>query len=325
MKTIILRWAALVLACNATAALAQAPSGPFPNRPIRLVVGFVAGGVSDVMARIIAPELQKALGQPVTVDNKPGAAGIIGADLVAKSLPDGYTLYVAPNTHLINQAMNPNVPFHSVKDFTAITLLTTTPNMLVVKSDAPWKDLAEFTAAAKAKPGEIAYATSGIGTTVHLAGELYAHAAGIKLNHIPYKGANQSAEAVVGGQVPSSVSAVSSTLQFIKAGRVRVLGVMTEKRSTLLPEVPTFAEQGYRNVLSDTWIGVIGPAGIPAPVAARLHEEMAKIIARPDIREKILGIGNEPVGLGLALFQAQMAKELEIYTGLVKSANIKPQ
>ena len=126
-------------------------------------------------------------------------------------------------------------------------------------------------------------------------------------------------------QVPSSVSAVSSTLQFIKAGRVRVLGVMTEKRSTLLPEVPTFAEQGYRNVLSDTWIGVIGPAGIPAPVAARLHEEMAKIIARPDIREKILGIGNEPVGLGLALFQAQMGKELEIYTGLVKSANIKPQ
>ena len=181
----------------------------YPNRPIKLVVGFVAGGVSDVMARILAPELQKALGQPVVVENKPGAAGIIGADYVAKSAPDGYTLYVAPNTHLINQAMNPSIPFHAEKDFTGITLLTTTPNMIVVRSDSPWKSLPEYVQAAKADPGGVAYATSGAGTTVHLAGELFAHYANIKLNHIPYKGANLSVEAVIAGQVPSSVSALS--------------------------------------------------------------------------------------------------------------------
>ena len=297
----------------------------YPNRPIKLVVGFVAGGVSDVMARILAPELQKALGQPVLVENKPGAAGIIGADHVAKSAPDGYTLYVAPNTHLINHAMNPSIPFHAEKDFTGITLLTTTPNMIVVRSDSPWKTLPEYVQAAKADPGGVAYATSGAGTTVHLAGELFAHYANIKLNHIPYKGANLSVEAVIAGQVPSSVSALSSSLGFIKAGRIRVLGVMAEKRSALLPNAPTMPELGFKNVISDTWIGVIGPAGMPPAVSARLHEEFNKLLSRPDIRERILGIGNEPVGLGLGAFQNLMAKELDTYIGLVKSANIKIQ
>jgi tripartite-type tricarboxylate transporter receptor subunit TctC len=322
MKACVRSIVALLLVC--ASALAQAQT-QFPSRPLKLVVGFVPGGVSDVMARLLAPELQKALGQPVIVENKPGAAGVIGADMVAKSPPDGYTLYVAPNTHLINNAMNPNLPYHAVKDFSPITLLTTTPNMLVVKADSPYRDLGEFVAAAKAKPGEIAYATSGIGTTVHLAGELFAHVAGITLNHIPYKGANQSVEAVVAGQVPSSVSAVSSTLQHIKSGRVRVLAVMAEKRSAFLPSVPTFPELGYKTVVSDTWIGIIGPANIPAPVAARLNEEFTRLLARPDIRERILAIGNEPVGLGLGEFGAQMARELNLYIDLVKSANIKAQ
>jgi tripartite-type tricarboxylate transporter receptor subunit TctC len=297
----------------------------FPQRPIKLVVGFAAGGVSDVMARMLAPELQKALGQPVLVENKPGASGIIGADFVAKSPPDGYTLYVAPNTHLINHAMNPNIPFHAVKDFTGITLLTTTPNLLVVNANTPWKTLADYVRSAKSDPGGLAYATSGAGTTVHLAGELLAHHAGIKLNHIPYKGANQSIEAVIAGQVPSSVSAISSSLAFIKAGRVRVLGVMSEKRSPLLPDAPTMAELGYPQVLSDTWIGILGPAGMPPAVSARLNEEFTKLLQRPEIRERILGIGNEPVGMSLGTFQNQMAKELDTYIQLVQSANIKIQ
>ena len=297
----------------------------FPQRPIKLVVGFAAGGVSDVMARMLAPELQKALGQPVLVENKPGASGIIGADFVAKSPPDGYTLYVAPNTHLINHAMNPNIPFHAVKDFTGITLLTTTPNLLVVNANTPWKTLADYVRSAKSDPGGLAYATSGAGTTVHLAGELLAHHAGIKLNHIPYKGANQSIEAVIAGQVPSSVSAISSSLAFIKAGRVRVLGVMSEKRSPLLPDAPTMAELGYPQVLSDTWIGILGPAGMPPAVSARLNEEFTKLLQRPEIRERILGIGNEPVGMSLGAFQNQMAKELDTYIQLVQSANIKIQ
>jgi tripartite-type tricarboxylate transporter receptor subunit TctC len=265
------------------------------------------------------------LGQPVLVENKPGASGIIGADFVAKSPPDGYTLYVAPNTHLINHAMNPNIPFHAVKDFTGITLLTTTPNLLVVNANTPWKTLADYVRSAKSDPGGLAYATSGAGTTVHLAGELLAHHAGIKLNHIPYKGANQSIEAVIAGQVPSSVSAISSSLAFIKAGRVRVLGVMSEKRSPLLPDAPTMAELGYPQVLSDTWIGILGPAGMPPAVSARLNEEFTKLLQRPEIRERILGIGNEPVGMSLGTFQNQMAKELDTYIQLVQSANIKIQ
>ncbi len=297
----------------------------FPNRPIKIMVGFAAGGVSDVMVRMLAPDLQRELGQPVVIENKPGASGIIAAGIVAKAPPDGYMLYVAPNTHLINYAMNPQIPFHSVRDFTPITLLTTTPTLLVVGADSPWKTVDSFVAAAKAKPGEISYATSGIGTTVHLGGELFAHVAGIKLNHIPYKGANQSVEAVVAGQVQSSVSAVSSSLPHLKSGRVRALAVMADKRSIFLPDVPTFAELGYKGVLSDTWLGIIGPANMPAPVASLLNEKLMKLLSQPNIRERITNLGAEPVGIGLAEFGQRMTSELDSVMRIVKNANIKAE
>jgi tripartite-type tricarboxylate transporter receptor subunit TctC len=314
------------LALGSVLPLARAQGdGNFPNRPIRIVVGFVAGGISDVMARMVAPELQKALGQSVLVENRPGAAGMIAAGQVAKTAPDGHTLYMAPNTHLINGAINPSVPYDSIGDFTPITLLTTTPNMLVVRADSPFRNVAEFIAAAKAKPGELSYATSGIGTTVHFAGELMAARAGIQLNHVPFKGANQSIEAVVAGHVPSSMSAVSSTLQFIKAGRVRVLAVMAPTRSALLPDVPTFVELGYKDLLSDTWLGLLGPAGMPAPVANRLNTELNRIIRDAAFRERVLATGNEPVGIGLGEFGRLMKTEFDGYVSLAKSANIKSQ
>lgn len=297
----------------------------FPARPIRIVVGFVAGGVSDVLARLVAPELQKALGVSVLVENRPGASGMIAAGQVAKSPPDGYTLYMAPNTHLINHAINANVPYDSVKDFTGITLLTTTPNMLVVKDDSPFRSVADFIAAARAKPGEISYATSGIGTTVHFAGELLAFQAGIKLNHVPFKGANQSIEAVVAGHIPASVSAVSSSIGFIRGGRVRVLGVMAEKRSALLPDVPTFRELGFKDLISDTWLGLLGPAAMPPAVSSRLNDELVRILQTPEFRERVFKTGNEPVGLGLDAFQKQMANELEGFIALAKRAAIKAQ
>lgn len=306
-----------------TCGLAQGQE-PFPNRPIKVLIGFAAGGVSDVMARMLAPDLQKELGQPVIVENKPGASGIIAANLVAKSPPDGYALYMAPNTHLINYVMNPQIPFHSVRDFTPITLLTTTPSLLVVGADSPWKTVDDYVAAAKAKPGEISYATSGIGTTVHLGGELFAHVAGIKLNHIPYKGANQSVEAVVAGQVQSSISAVSSTLPHLKSGRVRALAVMADQRSSFLPDVPTFAELGYKGVVSDTWLGIIGPANLPPPVASLLNEKLMKLLSQQNIRERIKNLGAEPVGIGLAAFGQRMTSELESVTRIVKNADIKP-
>lgn len=313
------------LAAGAGFALPAQAQEAFPSRPIRIVVGFVAGGVSDVLARLVAPELQKALGVSVLVENRPGASGMIAAGQVAKLPADGYTLYMAPNTHLINHAINPNTPYDSVKDFTGITLLTTTPNMLVVKDDSPYRTVADFVAAARAKPGELSYATSGIGTTVHFAGELLAFQAGIKLNHVPFKGANQSIEAVVAGHVPASVSAVSSSIGFIRGGRVRVLGVMAEKRSALLPDVPTFRELGFKDLLSETWLGLLGPAGMPPAVSGRLNAELTRILQTAEFRQKVLNTGNEPVGLGLAAFQAQMAQELEGYIALAKSAAIKAQ
>lgn len=322
MKNALFWFVATVVAC--ASALAQA-QGSFPNRPIKLVVGFVPGSFSDLLARRLAPELQRGLGQPVIVENKPGAAGIIAADLVAKSPPDGYALYLAPNTHLINYAMNPKIAFHAVRDFTPITLLITTPNMLVVKADSRWKTMDDYIAAAKEKPGQISYATSGIGTTVHLAGEVLAQSAGIKLNHIPYKGANQSIEAVIAGQVDSSVSAASLTLPHLKSGRVRVLAVMAEQRSRFLPDVPTFPELGYKDVVYDTWIGIIGPANLPAPVASRLNEEFMKVLGQQDIGQFIAGLGAEPVGIGLADFGNRMARDLESFVRTIKIANIKPE
>jgi tripartite-type tricarboxylate transporter receptor subunit TctC len=296
----------------------------FPTRPIKIIIGFAAGGVSDVMARMLAPDLQKELGQPVIVENKPGASGIIAANIVSKSPPDGYTLYMAPNTHLINYVMTSQIPFHPVRDFTPITLLTTTPSLLVVAANSPWKTVDDYVAAAKVKPGEISYATSGIGTTVHLGGELFAHVAGIKLNHIPYKGANESVEAVVAGQVQSSISAVSSTLPHLKSGRVRALAVMADQRSSFLPDVPTFAELGYKGVVSDTWLGIIGPANLPAPVASLLNEKFMKLLGQQNIRERIKNLGAEPVGIGLAEFGQRMTSELESIARIVKNANIKP-
>lgn len=316
---------AMIAAAPTLPRLAWAQQEVFPSRPIKIVVGFVAGGISDVMARMVAPELQKFLGQPVVVENRPGAAGMIAAGQVAKTTPDGYTLYMAPNTHLINGAINPKVPYDSLRDFTALTLLSTTPNMLVVRNDSPFQTVADYIAAAKAKPGEISYATSGIGTTVHFAGELLAARAGVKLNHVPFKGANQSVEAVVAGHVPSSMSAISSTLQFIKAGRVKVLGVMAAKRSPLLPDVPTFVELGFPDVLSDTWLGLLGPAGMPAAVAERLNDTLLKILAQTEFRDRVLGTGNEPVGLGLQKFADLMRIEFEGYLSLSKSANIKSE
>lgn len=304
---------------------AAAQAAAYPSRPVRVIVGFVAGGVSDVMIRLLAPDLSAALGQPVIIENRPGAAGIPAADYVSKSPPDGLTLYLAPNTHLVNQALHAKLPFDSVRDFTPITLMTSTVNLLVVNAQSPITDVASYVQAARAKAGSMSFATSGVGTPTHLAGELLASLAGIKLNHIPYKGANQAVEAVIAGHVESSVSAIASARPFIDSGRIRVLGTMGEKRSAFLPSTPTFAEQGYPKVVSDTWLGLIGPAKMPAEVAARLHSEMLRILAKPDIRQKIAALGSEVVGIGLREFGEREAVELAQFIQIARASNIKAE
>lgn len=307
-----------------TSTLAHADDG-FPNKPIKIIVGFAAGGPSDVIARLLAPEMQNALGQPVIVENRPGASGVIASNQVAVAAADGYTLYLAPNTHLINHVMNPSVRFHPVKDFTPISLLTTTPNMLIVNVTTPFKTVADFVSEAKSKPGQISYATSGIGTNVHFAGEQLAYEANIRLNHVPFKGGNQSIEAVAAGHVPTSISALSSSLPWINAGKVRVVAVMSKRRSTLLPDVPTFAEAGYDGIISETWLGLIGPKGIPRSVTKRLSEAISEILANPKFRAKVLNTGSEVVDISLEEFGARMETEYEGYRRVAEVAEIKAQ
>lgn len=297
----------------------------YPSRPIKLVVGFGTGGVTDVLGRLIAAEMQKSFGQPVIVENRAGASGIIGTEYVAKSAPDGYTLLVLPGTHTINAALRAKLPYDSIGDFTPITLVASAPNLLVVKSDSPIRNLADYLAAAKAKPGELSYGSSGIGTTVHIAGELLAHLAGVKFNHIPYKASNQSVEAVVGGQIASSWSAVNAALPHIKSGRARPIAVASAKRSSFVPEVPTFVELGVNGMTSDTWIGLAGPGNLPASVAAKLNAEVQRQIALPEMRERILNLGAEPVGTALDQFGALMRAEIASFANIVRTAGIKPE
>jgi len=297
----------------------------YPSKPIRIMAGGAAGGLLDMLARLVATEMQKGWGQPVIVENKPGAAGVIAAVSVAKAAADGYTLLLAPGAHAIVPALRKIPPYDAVRDFTAITLLVSMPNILVVRANFTGKDVKDYVALAKSGPGQVTYATSGIGTTVHLGGEMFSSLAGIKLNHIPFKGANESVAAVVAGQVDSSWSAVSAALPSIKSGRARALAVASERRTHFLPDVPTFAEQGITGLKSETWYGVLGPANLPAPIVQKLNNFLVQWMERPDMRESIMKLGMETVVLQPVQFADQIRRELDMYSALARSANIKQE
>ena len=312
-------------AALAAPAHAQAPS-PYPSKPVRIIVGFSAGGSTDVLARIVADELRKDWGQPVVVENRVGAGGVLAAEHVAKSAPDGYTLFVQSATHSAIAALKePTLPFSSVKDFSWITLVATAPNVLVVRADSPLKELPAYIAAAKAKPGEVTYASSAIGGALHLAGETFSHLAGIKLNHIPYKGANEVVAAVLAGTVQSSWSAANAAFPLVSSGKLHAVAIAAEKRFSLMPNTPTFAELGIRGMKSDTWVGVMGPANMPRPLVASLDAQLQKIIVRPDVKEKIAKVGAETVGLGPDAFREMAAAEIALLTDIAKKANIKAE
>ncbi|MBL8384303.1 MAG: tripartite tricarboxylate transporter substrate binding protein [Burkholderiales bacterium] len=297
----------------------------YPSRPIRVIVPFGPGGVTDVLARLLSAEIAKDFGQPVVVENMPGGTGIIGSGAVAKAAPDGHTILFTSNAHTINPALRKQMPFDSVRDFTPLVLLAASPNMLVVRADSPIRSVADYIAAAKARPGEINFATSGVGTSLHIAGEQFAQITGTRYNHVPYAASNQSVQAVLGGHVVSSWSAINSALPFVKAGRMRALAVASERRSDFAPDVPTFAELGVKGMKSETWLAALGPAGLPAPVAAKLAAALQALIVRPDIRQKILGLGAEPVGTELEKFRAQIREEIELYTGIARAGDIKAE
>jgi tripartite-type tricarboxylate transporter receptor subunit TctC len=232
---------------------------------------------------------------------------------------------VTSNAHTINPALRPQMPFDSVKDFTPLTLLAASPNVLLVRVESPIKTVDEYVAAAKAKPGVVSTATSGVGTSLHILSEQFSYVAGLKLNHIPYTNSAQSVGALLGGQVDSSWNAINAALPHIKAGKLRALAVASGKRSSFLPDLTTFEEAGFKGVVSETWLGALGPANLPAPIAQKLNAEFVKLIGRPDIRDKILALGAEPVGIELDRFAQLIRSEIADYTQTVKAANIRAE
>ena len=287
------------------------------------MVGFSAGGSTDVLARLLAEELRRDWNQAVVVENRVGAGGVLAAEHVAKSVPDGHTLFVQSATHSAIAALkHATLPFDSIKDFSWITMVASAPNVLVVRADSALKQLPSYVAAAKAKPGELTYASSAVGGALHLAGETFAYLAGIKLNHIPYKGANEVVAAVLAGTVQSSWSAANAAFPLVAAGKLHAVAIASEKRFSLMPDTPTFAELGVKGMKSDTWVGVMGPANMPRALVASIDAQLQKIVARPETKERILKLGAEPLNIGPEPFAAMVKGEIDLLTDIAKKADI---
>jgi len=316
--------AALLAAIAASGAFAQSakPEASYPNRPIRLIVPVPPGGSSDFVARILGQKLTDSWGQQVLVDNRAGAAEIIGTDLVAKGNPDGYTMVLVSLRYSVNPSLL-KLPYDPVKDFEPITMTAHVGNVLVVNSKSPIRSVKDLIAAAKQKPGELTFASSGIGGAPHLVGEFFALQTGTKLAHIAYKGGGPAITDLVGGNVSMSFASMTSSLQFIKAGRLRPLAVSSKARSAQLPEVPTMIEAGVPGLEVRDWQGILGPRATPKPIVDKLHSEIARILSSPDVQERLAAGGLEVIASTPDEFRKSIASEIKRWAKVVKDANIK--
>ena len=314
-------WAiAALLAVFAQNAFAQA----YPTHSIRLVVPFPAGGTTDILARAAAQKLSESLGQAVVVDNRPGAAGNIGADLVAKSAPDGYTLLMGTvGTHAINPSLYAKMPYDHVKDFVPVVLVAGVPNVLAVYPAFPVNSVAELIALAKSKPGTINFASSGSGTSIHMSGELFKALAGVDMTHIPYKGSSPALTDLMGGQVQIMFDNLPSSLPLIKAGKLRAIAVTSLTRAPALPDVPTISESGLPGFEASSWFGVLAPAGTPAPIVAKLNADVNKWLQSPEAREQLLAQGANAAGGTPEQFAAHIRAETEKWAKVVKASGAK--
>jgi len=296
----------------------------WPAKPIRWIVPFAPGGTTDILARTISDKLTIALGKPVIVENNPGAGGGVGAVQTAKAFPDGYTIMGGTiSTHAINASLYKTLPYDPVKDFTPITLIARVPNLLVVNPDVPAKNVKELIALMKANPSKYTFASSGNGTSQHLSGELFKSMAGVDMQHIPYKGSPAALQDVVSGQVTMTFDNITTAWPLAKAGKLRALAVTTAKRSPIAPDVPTLAEAGLAGYEIGSWQGVFAPAGTPVDVVKRLNTEIVKIINMPDVREKLVGLGAEPVGNTPDEFAALVKSEVVKWAAVVKQSGAR--
>jgi tripartite-type tricarboxylate transporter receptor subunit TctC len=314
--------ALLVLALAVAGAYAQ---GNYPSRPITLVVGFTAGGSTDIVTRLLAEEMRKTWGQPVVVDNRPGAGGNIGAALVAKAKPDGYTLLVGSVGPLaINASLYSNMPYDNLKDFTPITLIVHVPNMLVVNPAAmPVNSFAEFVALVKANPGKYFFSSTGTGTSSHLSGELLKTMAGLDATHVPYKGSVALNDLLSGEQVHFMFATIPSVIELVRSGRLRALAVTSKSRSAAVPDIPTIAELGYPDFEASSWFGLLGPAELPRHIVTALQAEVVRALKVPELRAKLVQQGADPVGSTPEEFAAYMRAETAKWAKVVKASGAK--
>jgi len=316
--------AVVVLLCCATSVCAQ---GAYPTRQITIIVAFTAGGSTDIVARLIAEEMHKAFGQPVVVENKPGAGGNIGTALVAKAKPDGYTLLVGSVGPLaINASLYSKMPYDNLRDFTPVSLIVHVPNVLVVNPTAmPVNTFAEFVDLAKANPGKFFFSSTGTGTSSHLSGELLKAMTGIQATHVPYKGSVALNDLLAGEQVHFMFATIPSVIEFVRAGRLRALAVTSKARSASMPSIPTVAESGLPEFEASSWFGLLGPADLPGEIVAKLNAEVLRALKLPALRDKLTQQGADPVGSTPEEFAAYIKAETIKWEKVVKASGAKAE
>ncbi|MBD9666503.1 tripartite-type tricarboxylate transporter receptor subunit TctC [Variovorax paradoxus] len=313
--------ASTLLVCLPLVAAAQA--GDFPNKAIRIVVPFPPGGATDAAARLVAVKMGEHWGQPVVVDNRAGAGGNVGSDLVAKAPADGYTLVMGvTGSHAINTSLYSRMPYDPVADFVAIGQVAVVPNVLVVHPSVPAKNLAELMALAKKEPGKLNYASLGNGTAAHLGMEMLKSEAGVDITHVPYKGSAPAVSDLLAGQVQMMVDGLPSALPHVKAGKLRAIALTSLRRAPSLPDLPTIAET-YPGFYADAWSGLFAPKGTPQPVVDKLSAEVQRILKLPEVREKLTALGAEPVGSTQAEFAAHVKREIDKWAKVVKTSGAK--
>ena len=313
----------VTLICFLAMATTQANSQNYPNKPIRFVVAFTAGSATDIIGRAVADVMSSSLGQQIIIENKPGAGGTIAAGQVAKADADGYTFLVHSSGHALNPFIYNNLPYDTLKDLKGVATLGATPNVLVVAPSKQWKTAADLVAVAKLKPGELNFASAGVGSATHLNAEKFNLAANIKALHIPYKGTPEANSDVIGGRADWFFSPLGSVISLVESGKLKALAVSTSKRTILLPNVPTTLEAGIPDSDYVLWVGLLAPSGVPADIVKRMNDEVAKALQTKDVRERFAKLGAEPLIMTPDAFNTYIRNEMVVAYRISKAANLK--
>jgi tripartite-type tricarboxylate transporter receptor subunit TctC len=313
----------VVLICVVALGTTQAHAQTYPNKPIRFVVAFTAGSATDIIARAVGDVMSTSLGQQIIIENKPGAGGTIAAGQVAKTDADGYTFLVHSSGHALNPFIYNNLPYDTLKDLKGVATLGATPNVLVVSPSKPWKTAADLVAAAKAKPGELNFASAGVGSATHLNAEKFNLAANIQALHIPYKGTPEANSDVIGGRADWFFSPLGSVLSLVQSGKLKALAVSTSKRTSLLPNVPTTLEAGIPDSDYVLWVGLLAPSGVPTDIVKRMNDEVAKALQTKEVKERFAKLGAEPLIMTPEAFNTYIRNEMVVAYRISKAANLK--